>query len=175
GKNKVDVKLLEGEKRVSEFAQVIDLTGQQLFYSLLVPSSIFEKPKSTTGSYAMISAQVDLFLTYLSGMLLPESKPQITKQLVEDIVQLQFGKNAPTPELMMSLPTEGLRKLLADLLTLSVKEGKLVPDVTEISRVLGAPAPLKVDIKGKPSKKDGGDHEGRIGGEEDPTRTAEGI
>lgn len=175
GKNKISVGLLEGEKRVSEFSQVIDLTGQQLFYSVLVPSSIFEKPKSTTGSYAMISAQVDLFLTYLSGTLLPENKPQTLKQLIEPMVKLQFGNNAPVPELEMSLPTEGLRKVLSNLLTLSVKEGKCVPDVVEISRQLGIAKPIKVDPEGSTSRKKGDDHEGRIGGEGDPTRGAEEI
>lgn len=175
GKNKIDVKLLEGEKRVSEFAQVLDLTGQQLFYSVLVPSSIFEKPKSTTGSYAMISAQVDIFLAYLTGSLLPEAQIQIKRQLIEPVVALQFGKNAPVPDFELSLPTEGVRQVLSDSLKLAIKEGKCVPDVEEISRRLGTPKPLKVDPEGSSKRNKGGDHEGRTGGAEDPTRTGEEI
>lgn len=175
GKNQVTVSLLESQQQTEEFLKVLYATGEQLFYSILVPPSIFEKPKSTTGSYAMITSQVEMFLEYLNGVIIPEAMKQIYDQLIEPMVKLQFGDTAPCPELKYSLLTEAMRKMLADQLVVMAKAGKWVADINETCHELGIPKPIKVDPEGSASGKEGDDHDERTPGKKDPDRVGEDV
>lgn len=172
GNKMVDIKMLETERRVSEFIQALQATAENLLYSYLCPPAIFQKPSTTVGSYALVESHVSLFIEYLSGFILKEAIHQLEDNLIHPLVRMQYGQNAPLPKFRPSLLKEADKKMMSDQIALMIRAGELPIDAEETLRRLGCPLPIKVDPEGTPKIKGDG-HERRIGGKKSPDRITE--
>jgi len=173
GKQTVDIKYLEGEKRVSEFMQALQASAENLLYSYLTPPAIFQKPSTTAGSYALVDAHVSLYIRYLNGFILTEAIPQIENNLIHPLVRMQYGEKAPLPSLRLSLLSDAEKKMMGDQIALAIRLGQLNINAEQTLRRLGLPIPDETNLQGKKLRGDG--HEQRIPGEQSPDRITEGI
>lgn len=128
-----DLKYIESQMRGFDFGTYLDRLDFEMTKGLLLPELTLGGQKG--GSYALGSAQIDVFYTNLMG-LMDNIVDYVNLYLLPQILQYNFGEDVKARLAYQPLSIE-TRKFINTLITEMVKASRLKPDIAQLEERSG--------------------------------------
>ena len=128
-----DIKYIESQMRGFDFGNYLDRLDMEITKGLLLPELALSSGKG--GSYALGSAQIDVFYTNLMG-LMDNIADYVNAYIVPQLLEYNFPANKKAEFTYQPLSTDA-KKFITELIMESVKKGTMKPDINQLQERSG--------------------------------------
>jgi len=128
-----DIKYIESQMRGFDFGNYLDRLDAEITKGLLLPELALGGGKG--GSYALGSAQIEVFYTNLMGMM-DNIVDYINAYIIPQLLEYNFPNNKKAEFTYQPLSMEA-KKFITDLIMESVKKGTIKPDIDQLEERSG--------------------------------------
>ena len=128
-----DIKYIESQMRGFDFGNYLDRLDMEITKGLLLPELALGGGKG--GSYALGSAQIEVFYTNLMGMM-DNIVDYINAYVIPQLLAYNFPANKKAEFTYQPLSMDN-KKFITDLIMESVKKGTMKPDIDQLEERSG--------------------------------------
>jgi len=134
---KWDIEYLMDDKRGEMFVSALNALEIKMLRGLFVPERVLTQDLRT-GSYALSRTHFNIFIMELDG-LIADLEDHFTRYVVRDLVEYNFGANAPKAYIDIERLSKQRQEFLAKIFFEMAKQGMVMPGLKEIARELKIP------------------------------------